>query len=73
MEEKIITLATYPNITEAAIVQGRLENEGIESYIVDAIADIDDAIPGPTYGGVRLNIREGDRSKAYSVIQVSPR
>ena len=73
MEEKIITLATYSNLTEASIVQGRLENEGIQSFIVDSIAALNDAVPGPNYGGVRLNIREGDKPKAFSIIQTSPR
>jgi hypothetical protein len=73
MDERIITLATYPNIIEASIVKGRLEDVGIESFIVEATVAHDVAVPGPNYGGIHLNIREGDKPKAFSVIYTSPR
>ena len=68
MEEHIVTLATYPNITEASIVQGRLEEEGVESYVVDATLQLEDALPGPAYGGVKLQIRETDLMRAQGII-----
>ena len=71
MEEKIITLASYPNITEASIVQGRLEDQGIETYVVDANMQVEDAVPGPSFGAVKLHIRESDAPRAMDIISTS--
>ncbi len=72
MEDKIITLATFPNITEASIVQGRLADAGIESIVIDAQLPLEDAFPGPSYGGVKLNIKETDVLSATEILNTVP-
>lgn len=67
-EEKLITIASFPNITEAKIFMDKLSMEGIESYIADANMFFDYPVSSETTGGVRLNIRESDLDKASRII-----
>lgn len=68
MKENVLTLATFPNITEASIIQGKLARAGIESYVVDSNMNFTDSVPGDDFGGVLLNIREEDASKAQEIL-----
>ncbi|MCZ6693884.1 MAG: hypothetical protein O6939_08265, partial [Bacteroidetes bacterium] len=63
MSEKIITLATFSNYTEASIVKSKLESIGIKSIICDG--NIFPYLPFfSAKFGIRLQILQSDKKKA---------
>ncbi|OQX72434.1 MAG: hypothetical protein B6D61_13710 [Bacteroidetes bacterium 4484_249] len=63
MEDKIITIATYP-YSRAQLLKGRLEAEGIECFL----SNINMVQPGISTG-VKIRINENDAGRAYKIIE----
>lgn len=71
MEDKLITIATYSNISDAYIFKNMLDLEGIECYVADSNAALTPSVPYIHDGGVRLSVKETDAARAISVINRS--
>jgi hypothetical protein len=68
MENKLITIATFPDALKAQIMRGRLEAEGIPAYIADEHTITNQPYLYMAYGGVRLQVAEQDQNRAQAVI-----
>ncbi len=68
MENKLITIATFPDALKAQIMRGRLEAEGIPAFIADEHTITNQPYLYMAYGGVRLQVAEQDQSRAQAVI-----
>lgn len=73
MENKLITIATFPDALKAQIVKGRLEAEGILSFIADEHTITNQPYLTMIHGGVRLQVQEGDSERAQEVIRITQR
>lgn len=67
-EDDLIVFKTFDNAIDAHLMQGQLEANDIESYIVDENIVTLLPIYNLTVGGVKLKIREADRDKATAII-----
>lgn len=67
-DNKVITIATYSNITEAYIYKNILDMEGIENYVSDANAVLTPSVPAPHDGGVKIAVKESDAARAISAL-----
>ncbi|MCP4366910.1 MAG: tetratricopeptide repeat protein [Deltaproteobacteria bacterium] len=65
---RLVTIASYSYPTEAYIVKGRLESEGIWSYVADAETVTVNWLYSNAIGGVKLRVREADRKKAQEIL-----
>jgi len=63
--DKLVTIATYLNVSEAHIVKGLLESEGIQVFIYDEQATINFV---NLIGGVRLVVKQSDAERAKIII-----
>ncbi|MCG9967085.1 DUF2007 domain-containing protein [Pelotomaculum terephthalicicum JT] len=63
--DKLVTIATYLNVSEAHIVKGLLESEGIQVFIYDEQATINFV---NLIGGVRLVVKQSDVERAKIII-----
>lgn len=71
MENKLITIATFPDALKAQIMRGRLEAEGIPAYIADEHTITNQPFLYMAYGGVRLQVAEQDRNRAQAVLNTN--
>ncbi|RDC65723.1 putative signal transducing protein [Adhaeribacter pallidiroseus] len=71
MENKLITIATFPDALKAQIMRGRLEAEGIPAFIADEHTITNQPYLYMAYGGVRLQVAEQDRERAQQALQAS--
>jgi len=65
--EKLVTIATFLDVTEAHIVKGLLESEGIQVFIYDEQATINFV---NYIGGVRLVVKQSDVERARKIIKL---
>ncbi len=70
MENKLITIATFPDALKAQIMRGRLEAEGIPAFIADEHTITNQPYLYMAYGGVRLQVIEHDRERALAIIKI---
>ena len=68
MENKLITIATFPDALKAQIMRGQLEAEGIPAFIADEHTITNQPYLYMAYGGVRLQVAEQDRNRAQQVL-----
>lgn len=62
--EKLVTVATYASPSEAHIMKGLLESEGIESFLFDELT----AAYMPMVIRIRLVVRQSDLEKAAKIL-----
>lgn len=62
--DKLVTVATYSNPSQAHIMKGLLESQGIESFVFDELA----AAYTPLAVGVRLVVRRSDLERAAKIL-----
>jgi hypothetical protein len=67
--DKLVTLKTFDNPVQAHILKGRLESDGIESYIFDENIVILNPLYNNLIGGIKLKIRESDLPEATAIIE----
>ncbi len=63
------TIATFQYSTEAKIVKGRLEHEGIDVFISDDLTIDTDPMVSYAIGGVKLKVKTEDKDKAVSILK----
>lgn len=68
-QDKLITIASYSNISEAYIFKNILDLEGIETFVDDSNAFFTPSVPDPHDGGVRLSVRDSDAAKAVITLE----
>ena len=68
MSEKFLTVAVFTYSSEAIIIQGRLEAEGIQTFLKDATTIDTDPLVSNAIGGVKLQIFAEDEGRAKAVL-----
>lgn len=69
MQDTFVTIARYPYSTEAQIVKGRLEADGIEVFLRDNITIDTDPLVSQAIGGVKLKVLAKDEIKAKDILK----
>jgi hypothetical protein len=62
--EKLVLLASFFNATDAHLLKGLLESEGMESFVFDERS----SSVTPLIGGVRLMVWETDLERAKEIM-----
>lgn len=68
MNEIFSTVAVFQYSAEAQITKGRLEAEGIKTFLADNHTVDTDPLVSNAIGGVKLKVRKEDEDKALQVI-----
>ncbi|MDX5418448.1 MAG: DUF2007 domain-containing protein [Hymenobacteraceae bacterium] len=68
MAERLVTVATFSQPTEAYILKGRLEAEGIPCFLGDEHIIAAQPLYSVAVGGVKLQVTEGDEEEAREMI-----
>ncbi|MBC2843657.1 DUF2007 domain-containing protein [Winogradskyella flava] len=69
MQDTFVTIARFPYSTEAQIVKGRLEADGIEVFLRDNITIDTDPLVSQAIGGVKLKVLAKDEAQARAILQ----
>ncbi len=70
--DDLVTVASFPDVPEAQLARERLELEGIQAFVADALtAGVMPYLTGST-GGVRLQVGAKDAERAREVLGTSP-
>lgn len=69
MENTFIKVASFQYSSEAMIIKGRLEAEGIEVFMKDNNTIDTDPLVSNAIGGVKLLVRFEDKDRATEVLQ----
>ena len=68
MSDIFKTIARFQYSTEAQIVRGRLESDGIKVFLQDAVTIDTDPLVSNAIGGVKLKVRRDDVMKAKHIL-----
>ncbi len=69
MNSTFVTIAKFPYSTEAQIVKGRLEADGIEVFLRDNITIDTDPLVSQAIGGVKLKVLTKDEKEARAILK----
>lgn len=69
MPERLITIATFNEVTEAHILKGRLEAEGILCFLGDEHIVGAHPFYAVAVGGVKLKVTENDVEEAKAILK----
>ncbi|MFP4844763.1 putative signal transducing protein [Winogradskyella sp. PE311] len=69
MSQTFITIARFQYSSEAQIVKGRLEADGIEVFLRDNITIDTDPLVSNAIGGVKLKVLTKDTKKAKEILK----
>ena len=68
MNQTFVTIARYQYSSEAQIIKGRLEADGIEVFLRDNITIDTDPLVSNAIGGVKLKVLNKDVTKARDIL-----
>lgn len=68
MSSKFKIIATYQYSTEAQIIKGRLEADGIQAFLSDNLTIDTDPLVSNAIGGVKLKVFTEDALKAQHIL-----
>ncbi|WP_298893203.1 DUF2007 domain-containing protein [uncultured Psychroserpens sp.] len=68
MSEKFKTIARFQYTTEAQIIKGRLEAEGVKVFLQDHLTIDTDPLVSNAIGGVKLKVLSEDAMKAQHIL-----
>ncbi len=68
----LVTIATFSHPLEAHIIKGRLETEGIWSFVADENTAVANWLYSNAIGGVKLQVREEDVESAQATLADGP-
>ena len=68
MKDTFITIATFQYSSEAHIIRGKLESEGINVFMADAITIDTDPLMSNAIGGVKLKVSSKQEKKAIAIL-----
>jgi len=69
MSNTFKTIATFQYSTEAQIIKGRLEAEGIEVFLSDNLTIDTDPLVSNAIGGVKLKVHAREALKAQHILE----
>ena len=69
MKETFKTMARYQYTSEAQIIKGRLESEGIQVFMTDNFTIDTDPLVSNAIGGVKLKVLAKDEAAARDIIE----
>jgi VIT1/CCC1 family predicted Fe2+/Mn2+ transporter len=69
MEQLFTTIAVFTYSSEAKIIKGRLESEGIEVFLSDELTIDTDPLVSNAIGGVKLKVFTENVEKANKILQ----
>ena len=69
MQNTFVTIARYQYSTEAQIIKGRLEADGISVFLKDNITIDTDPLVSHAIGGIKLNVLAKDEIKAKAILE----
>ena len=69
MESTFTTVATFTYSSEAKIIQGRLEAEGIQAFLRDDLTIDTDPLVSNAIGGVKLEVFTEDATKSKEILE----
>ncbi|WP_299272740.1 DUF2007 domain-containing protein [uncultured Psychroserpens sp.] len=73
MSQKFKTIARFQHTTEAQIIKGRLEAEGIKVFLQDHLTIDTDPLVSNAIGGVKLKVLSEDAMKAQHILSTIKR
>lgn len=68
MNEIFVTIAVFQYSAEAQIIKGRLESEGIETFLADNHTIDTDPLVSNAIGGVKLNVLSQNKAEALVIL-----
>lgn len=68
MQNTFVTIARFPYSSEAQIIKGRLETEGIQVFLKDNITIDTDPLVSQAIGGIKLKVLAEDEAKAREIL-----
>lgn len=68
MSEKLVTVAEFGSPIEAHLLRIRLEEEGVECFIIDEYMPLWFAPIGTGDFSVKLQVRESDKDRALQIL-----
>lgn len=69
MSQTFATVAQFTYSSEAKIIQGRLESDGIATFLIDANTIDTDPLVSNAIGGVKLKVRFEDEQRAREILE----
>jgi len=69
MTETFVTIARFQYSSEAQIVKGRLEADGIKVFLKDNITIDTDPLVSNAIGGIKLNVLSADAEEAKEILK----
>lgn len=69
MSQTFITIARFQYSSEAQIVKGRLEADGIQVFLKDNITIDTDPLVSNAIGGIKLKVRAKDEKEAKEILK----
>lgn len=69
MNETFVTIARYQYSSEAQIIKGRLEADGIYVFLKDNITIDTDPLVSNAIGGIKLKVRSEDEKEARAILK----
>ena len=69
MQDTFVTIARFPYSTEAQIVKGRLEADGIAVFLRDNLTIDTDPLVSQAIGGVKLKVLAKNEEKARAILK----
>ena len=67
-EEDLVTVATFPDVSEAELARERLELEGVRAFVMDGQASGVMPYLANAMGGVRVQVEPKDAEKAREIL-----
>ena len=69
MLDNFVTIKTFTYASEAFVLRGRLESEGIECFVQDELTAQVNPFYSNAIGGIKLQVRESDLQKAIEILK----
>ena len=69
MNPTFVTIATYQYSSEAQIIKGRLEADGVEVFLTDNYTIDTDPLVSNAIGGVKLKVYATDEARAKAILE----
>ena len=66
---KLVTVQTFDNAIDLALLKSKLESEGIACYVFDELTVTINPLWSNGIGGIKLKINENDIEKAQLILQ----
>ncbi|WP_179343220.1 putative signal transducing protein [Winogradskyella ursingii] len=68
-DQTFVTIARFQYSSEAQIIKGRLEADGIQVFLKDNITIDTDPLVSNAIGGIKLNVRAEDEKEAREILK----